>query len=219
MTDLVPVEDISPATQKSIEDHPAIEAIYDFIRLGRATVDDVTVDRQADLVRVLNEKHPEHKLYSTYITRLRKRIKRADGGYMLKDGRVCYADGTPVYNVPLRETLEAFIQIGLENALAHPETVQARDVMKAIDMWVRVHKGFGDANQYADAWTEVVKDGPKKKAPRQKVVRVIEAKEKDDDVELVEFDENGNVKGSMYQPLNRDGEDESLMALKAKAEE
>lgn len=204
MTDtaLVPVaDDLAIAGQNRIENHPGIEYIYSYLRYGVVSIDGTAVASQNELVRVLNERFPDHKLYPTYITRLKKRIRRSDGGYMLKDGKICYADGDPVLPLPLRDALAAFIQIGFEQCLARPETIQAKDVVKAMDIWLRISGGFGDGNPVNDAWTELAKTGPKKiVAQRQKVTRVIAAETRTTETQQVEFDEHGNVVGADYVP-------------------
>lgn len=170
-TPAIPVDgEIEPSTESNrLENHPAIDAIYTFLHTGKTEVGDRDISTQAELVKVLNAQYPNNKIYPGYLTRLKKKLKRADGGYMLKDGEVAYSDGTPVVTLPLKKSLEAIIQIGLENALAHPETIGAIHVLKAVDLLVKVQRGFGDADGVADAWTEFAKSGPRRRRDKREV--------------------------------------------------
>ena len=171
-TPAIPVEGEIEAVPESInklESHPAIDAIYTFLHTGKVEIGDRDISTQAELVKVLNAQYPNNKIYAGYLTRLKKKLKRSAGGYMLKDGEVVYSDGSPVVTLPLKKSLEAIIQIGLENALAHPEMVGAIHILKAVDLLVKVQRGFGDADGVADAWTEFAKTGPRRRRDKKEV--------------------------------------------------
>lgn len=143
-----------------IEDHPGIEYVYEFINRGNTIIEDKIVESITDLCGTLNSIYPEHKMWPVYITRLKKRIKSAQGGYMLKDGTVYYADGRPLQPLPLRVSLETIIHIALENAVNNPDKVGLREALHAVEIILK-NKTLADADAVKDVWTAFVQGSGK----------------------------------------------------------
>lgn len=156
-----------------IEEHPGAEYIFQFLNSGHVIVNDRHIDTGVTLCEVLNVLYPQYKLYPSYLSRMKKRIRRGEDGYMLKDSQVFYADGRPLQFIGAKIALESIIQIGFENALSHPENVEIKDVTKALELLKRF-KDLNDTDEVNDLWTKYLKAGeaPTQKKTRKKTVSI-----------------------------------------------
>lgn len=141
-----------------LEKHPGAEYIFEFVNMGKVIVDDKLVDTGRMLCEVLNEIYPQYKIYPSYLSLLKKRIHRGEDGYMLKDGQVFYADGRPLAFLGVKTSLEAIVQIGLENAISNPDKVEIRDVTKALEL-LKKYKDSSEGDESVDVWTQYLKTG------------------------------------------------------------
>jgi hypothetical protein len=82
---------------------------------------------------------------------------RGKDGYMVKDGDVYYADGSLVIPIDIKKFLRSFIQIGLEQLVAHPENIKGMDIIKAIQAWMQLSEGDDRSDIAVQGWTEYQK--------------------------------------------------------------
>jgi hypothetical protein len=151
--------------------HPAIAQIVEWCNNGITRIEGEYVKSAAELCRVLNAKYtdPDVQVKPYHLNRFRKQVKSQTAGYILKDGRVSYQDGTPLAAANPVELLKSFIQVGMEQMLRNPEKIQAKDLVMAMRLLKDIN-GLKDENEVADAWSHYLNS--KGKQRRKKVIDV-----------------------------------------------
>jgi hypothetical protein len=124
----------------------------EFITYGVVSIEGESIDTVRDLVEVLNEATPEQQITPSAVTRLKKRLQREKGGYVLRDGRLARGDGTIIQPVDPIPALEAIAHMGIEFLLNNPWKIRTDDIIKALELLGKYRKETEETDEFGQAW-------------------------------------------------------------------
>jgi hypothetical protein len=150
--------------------HPERELIDNFCLNRIVTLESgERITTAKELQGVLKRMHPDTPVPSeASISKHSNRHISRTTALQLIDGVLCDGKGKSLPGFSVEDTLKAYINIGVRNALEHPESVSARNVLDAIQLLWKIKNGITEQDDYNELWTSLAKGQLKKKRGKKK---------------------------------------------------